>query len=69
MVLRVESPRPEISVLMEDPSGVDETTVKVWFDGDERYTNATISKNQVKFTPEQDLAIGVHTVKVDSNRL
>jgi hypothetical protein len=62
---RVESPRPEISVVMEDPSEVDTTTVKVWFDGTE-VTNATISKKQVKFTPEQDLVNGVHTVKVEA---
>lgn len=62
---RVESPRPEISVVMEDPSEVDTTTVKVWFDGTE-VTNATISKKQVKYTPEQDLEIGVHTVKVEA---
>lgn len=62
---RVESPRTEISVVMEDPSEVDTTTVKVWFDGTE-VTNATISKKQVKFTPEQDLKNGVHTVKVEA---
>ncbi|MDQ0975091.1 uncharacterized protein YdeI (BOF family) [Neobacillus niacini] len=62
---RVESPRPEISVVMEDPSEVDTTTVKVWFDGTQ-VTNATIGKKQVKFTPEQDLNIGVHTVKVEA---
>lgn len=62
---RVESPRPEISVVMEDPSEVDTTTVKVWFDGTE-VTNATIGKKQVKFTPEQDLEIRVHTVKVEA---
>ncbi|MEW9051302.1 MAG: DUF4350 domain-containing protein [Neobacillus sp.] len=62
---RVESPRPEISVVMEDPSGIDETSVKVYFDGNEiDYTKAMITKKQVKFTPESDLAIGIHTVKV-----
>jgi hypothetical protein len=60
---RVESPRPEISVVLEDPSEVDTATVKVWFDGTE-ITNAAIGKKQVKFTPEKDLEIGVHTVKV-----
>jgi hypothetical protein len=64
-ITRVESPRPEISVVMEDPSEVDTATVKVWFDGTE-VTNATIGKKQVKFTPEQDLEIGVHTVKVEA---
>jgi DNA/RNA endonuclease YhcR with UshA esterase domain len=63
--LKTESPRPEISILVEDPSGVDEATVKAWFDGVEiDPTKAIISKSQVKFTPEADLTIGVHTVKV-----
>lgn len=65
---RVESPRPEISVVMEDPSEVDTTTVKVWFDRAE-VTNATISKKQVKFTPELDLVNGNHTVKVEAKDL
>jgi uncharacterized protein YdeI (BOF family) len=62
---RTESPRPEISVLMEDPSGVDANSVKVWFDGEEiDYTNALINTKQVRFTPAADLALGIHTVKV-----
>lgn len=65
---KVESPRPEISVLVEDPSGVDETTVKVWLDGQE-ITDAEITKTQVEFTPAQDLQIGVHTVKVTGTDL
>jgi uncharacterized protein YdeI (BOF family) len=62
---RVESPRPEISVVMEDPSEIETTTVKVWFDGTE-VTNAVIGKKQVKFTPAEDLALGTHTVKVEA---
>jgi DNA/RNA endonuclease YhcR with UshA esterase domain len=65
---RVESPRPEVSVVMEDPSEIDTTTVKVWFDGTE-ITNAIISKKQVKFTPGQDLEVGIHTVKVEATDL
>jgi predicted extracellular nuclease/uncharacterized protein YdeI (BOF family) len=60
---KVESPRPEISVLLEDPSGVDQESIKVWLDG-EQITNAHISQSQVKITPEEDLALGDHTVKV-----
>ncbi|MCM3124191.1 MULTISPECIES: DUF4350 domain-containing protein [unclassified Mesobacillus] len=63
---KVESPRPEISVLLEDPSGVDERSVKVSLDGSE-LTSATISKSQVKFVPAEDLSLGVHTVKVTAN--
>ncbi|MFP7297187.1 Ig-like domain-containing protein [Neobacillus niacini] len=60
---RTESPRPEISVVMEDPSEVNETTVEVYFDG-EPVSNAVISKKQVKFTPAEDLTNDSHTVKV-----
>ncbi|CEG29122.1 DUF4350 domain-containing protein [Bacillus sp. B-jedd] len=63
--LKTESPRPEISVLIKDPSGVKEDSIKVWFDGKEiDYTKAVISKSQVKFTPQADLEIGLHTTKV-----
>ncbi|MEH7116864.1 Ig-like domain-containing protein, partial [Neobacillus vireti] len=62
---KVESPTPEISALIDDPSGVVETTVQMWLDSQELTAPAaTISKTQVKYTPEQDLALGTHIVKV-----
>ncbi|WML46610.1 lamin tail domain-containing protein [Neobacillus sp. PS3-34] len=62
---KVESPHPEISALINDPSGVDEASVHFWFDGNELTAPAaTINKNQVKYTPEEDLTLGLHTVKV-----
>ncbi|MBO0961013.1 lamin tail domain-containing protein [Neobacillus sp. MM2021_6] len=62
---KVESPTPEITALLNDPSGVDETTVHLWLDGKELTApEATISKTQVKYTPKTDLALGTHTVKV-----
>ncbi|WP_066321125.1 DUF4350 domain-containing protein [Bacillus sp. FJAT-29814] len=62
---RVETPRPEIAVVIDDPSGVDPESVKVWFDNQEiDYTKATVNAKQVKFTPNADLALGSHTVKV-----
>ncbi|MDR6998880.1 lamin tail domain-containing protein [Neobacillus niacini] len=62
---KVETPHPEISVLINDPSGVDESSVQFLLDG-KNLTNsdATISKTQVKYTPSEDLAIGTHTVRV-----
>jgi predicted extracellular nuclease len=67
---KVESPRPEITIFMEDPSGIDETSLKAWFDGVELdSTNATINKTQVKFTPQADLSLGNHTVKVTAKDL
>ncbi|EKN63942.1 Ig domain-containing protein group 2 domain-containing protein, partial [Neobacillus bataviensis LMG 21833] len=62
---KVESPTPEISALIDDPSGVDETTVQLWLDDQElKAPNAVISKTQVKYTPEKELTLGKHTVKV-----
>ncbi|QCJ41632.1 Ig domain-containing protein group 2 domain-containing protein [Bacillus sp. S3] len=62
---KVESPTPEISALIDDPSGVDEATVQLWLDGKElKAPAAVISKTQVKYTPEQELALGKHAVKV-----
>ncbi|MED4225476.1 Ig-like domain-containing protein [Neobacillus cucumis] len=62
---QVESPTPEISAMIDDASGVDETTVQFWLDGKELTAPAaTISKTQVKYTPQDDLALGKHTVKV-----
>ncbi|CAH2713611.1 hypothetical protein BACCIP111895_00747 [Neobacillus rhizosphaerae] len=64
---KVESPRPEISALINDPSGVDETTVQMWLDGQElKAPEASISKTQVKYTPGADLALGKHIVKVSA---
>ncbi|MDN3018784.1 Ig-like domain-containing protein [Paenibacillus sp. BSR1-1] len=64
---KVESPTPEISALLEDPSGVDDTTIQFWLDGKELTAPAaTISKTQVKYVPETDLELGTHTVKVSA---
>ncbi|MDQ6600373.1 lamin tail domain-containing protein [Bacillus salipaludis] len=64
---KIETPQPEISVLINDPSGVDETSVKFTFDGKEiTAPDAAISKTQVKYTPGEDLALGTHTVKVEA---
>ncbi|MGG3467488.1 DUF4350 domain-containing protein [Neobacillus pocheonensis] len=64
---KVESPTPEISALLNDPSGVDDTTVQFWLDGKELTAPAaTISKTQVKYVPETDLKLGTHTVKVSA---
>lgn len=65
---KVESPRPEVAVLIEDPSGVDQESVTVWLDNGE-LENALIRQSQVKFTPEEDLSIGDHTVKVTAKDL
>lgn len=62
---KTESSHPEISVLLNDPSGINVNSVHFWFDNKEiTAPKATIKKSQVKYTPEEDLALGVHTVKV-----
>ncbi|MCM3115336.1 Ig-like domain-containing protein [Neobacillus sp. MER 74] len=64
---KVETPRPEITALINDPSGVDESSVQMWLDDKElKAPEATITKTQVKYTPTEDLTIGVHTVKVSA---
>lgn len=65
---KVESKRPDISVLMEDPSGVDTATVEVFLNG-EKVTTANVSKTQVKFTPAEALEVGTYTVKVTAKDL
>ncbi len=65
---KVESPRPEISALINDPSGIKEDSVKLWLDGKElKAPQANISKTQVKYTPEEDLSLGNHKVKVSAS--
>ncbi|WP_335547459.1 Ig-like domain-containing protein [Neobacillus drentensis] len=67
---KMETPHPEISALINDPSGVDEASVHMWLDGNElKAPEATITRMQVKYTPTEDLAIGVHTVKVAATDL
>ncbi|MFF2753544.1 lamin tail domain-containing protein [Psychrobacillus sp. NPDC058041] len=61
---KVESPRPEISVVMEDPSGVDNKSIKILVDNQDVTKDATVSNTQVKYTPTNDLDLGIHTVKV-----
>jgi uncharacterized protein YdeI (BOF family) len=67
---KVESPRPEITILLEDPSDIDIASIRVWFDGTLLdSTNATITKTQVKFIPQSDLSLGNHTVKISASDL
>ncbi|WML43963.1 OmpL47-type beta-barrel domain-containing protein [Neobacillus sp. PS3-40] len=64
---KIETPHPEISVLINDPSGVDAASVQLWLDGNElKAPDATISKTQVKYTPTDDMVLGTHTVKVSA---
>ncbi|MBS3815272.1 MAG: PKD domain-containing protein [Hadesarchaea archaeon] len=72
-VISGEKPSPEssttedtplIGVDYSDPSGINTSTVKVFVDGDEVTSQATIDSTGVTYTPTTALSEGVHTVEV-----
>ncbi|WP_075618337.1 DUF4350 domain-containing protein [Paenisporosarcina indica] len=65
---RVETPRPEISVLIGDASGVDKSSVTLSLDGN-LLADAPISATQASFQPTEDLVEGIHTVAVTATDL
>ncbi len=56
--------KPTISAKYEDPSGIDVSSVKLYVDGIDVTSKATVTESQVTYTPEKDLSTGTHTVKV-----
>ncbi|MEG1255424.1 CehA/McbA family metallohydrolase [Clostridium sp.] len=60
-----EELRPQIKASMKDKTGVDATTVKVFFNGTEVTKKATITKSSVAYIPTEDLADGTHKVKIE----
>lgn len=62
----VETPRPVISVEMEDPNGVKTDSVRITVDGRDYTAKAVISETLVKleFSPDDVLDTGEHTVTV-----
>jgi len=66
---RVIERKPMISAIYTDSlSGVDETSVKFWLDGTP-VVNPKVSATQVSFTPQTELAYGLHTVKLEVSDL
>ncbi|MBI1928589.1 hypothetical protein HYR99_30645, partial [Candidatus Poribacteria bacterium] len=66
---RVIERKPMISAIYTDSlSGVDETSVKFWLDGTPA-VNPKVSATQVSFTPQTELAYGLHTVKLEVSDL
>ncbi|MGE6487369.1 CehA/McbA family metallohydrolase [Paenisporosarcina sp. NPDC076898] len=65
---RVETPRPEVAVLIDDLSGVEPSSIQLWIDGEVK-SDAVVSKTQVKYTATEDYAQGIHTVKVTAKDL
>lgn len=66
---KIERTRPIISVRMEDPSGIDLTTVRMSVDGTDVTQQANIFAHEISFTPSNDLAVGIHEVQVEASDL
>jgi uncharacterized protein YjdB len=64
----VETMHPLISVKMEDPNGVDETSVKMKVDQADVTTKAVITNSSITLTltSADDLSVGQHTVTVEA---
>ena len=60
-----ENRRPEITATFEDESGVDMSTVKMTFNGQDVTSSLVIEGNKVKYSVTEDLAEGKHNVKVE----
>lgn len=63
---KIEMKRPKISVQMDDPSGIDLLSAKIWLDDVDVTAQASINHQQIAFTPIDDLLIGVHGVRVEA---
>ncbi|QAY66567.1 Ig-like domain-containing protein [Paenibacillus protaetiae] len=63
---QVESFHPVVSVNVDDPNGVDATTLGISIDGKDFTAKAELSETQIKLalTADDDLPIGTHTVQV-----
>ncbi|MDP4169455.1 MAG: lamin tail domain-containing protein [Bacillota bacterium] len=61
---KIESKQPEISVMMNDPSGVDASKVTIQVDSQDLTNTATITADKVLLPISADLAVGTHTVTV-----
>ncbi|WP_421385528.1 cell wall-binding repeat-containing protein [Bacillus salacetis] len=60
----VENKQPAITAAIEDPSGVDESSITVTVDGTDVTGQATFAGGIVSYTPATELAVGQHTVVV-----
>lgn len=56
--------RPTISASYSDASGIDITSVKLYFDGSEMTVQCIIDEHGIIYTPTSDLAEGEHTVRL-----
>lgn len=58
--------RPEIKASIKDRTGVDRNSIKMFFDGEEVTSKATITATSILYKPASDLADGSHIVKVEA---
>lgn len=63
-ILEATNTKPGIKVGYEDPSGIDTDSVQLILDGVDVTEKATITKDNVIYTPTEDLKLGNHTVTV-----
>ncbi|WP_066371649.1 DUF4350 domain-containing protein [Bacillus sp. FJAT-27264] len=64
----IETNHPVVSVDLDDPNGVDISSLSISIDGKDFTAKAVKSETQIKLTltSEDDLAVGVHTVVVSA---
>ena len=60
-----DNKRPEISASFKDETGVDMTSVKMTFNGEDVTSKIVKEDNTVKYAVEKDLEEGKHTVKIE----
>ncbi len=62
----VETTLPEISFLVDEPSGLDESKLSIKLDNEEVHQKAIVSEQQVQLTLDSPLSYGKHTVVVEA---
>ncbi|MFD0676265.1 MULTISPECIES: S-layer homology domain-containing protein [unclassified Paenibacillus] len=64
----VDTGHPVISIALDDPNGVNTSSVSIKIDGNDFTSKAAISEKDIKLalTSDNDLSVGVHTVAVSA---
>lgn len=58
--------KPMIKASLKDASGVDKSSIKIFFDEEDVTAKADVKELSVSYVPENSLKDGVHTVKVEA---
>lgn len=56
---------PQIYADLKDESGINTSTIKIFFNNEEVTSDAEITESYIKYTPENELKNGVHKVKIE----